>query len=145
MYLSSSHSYIKQTEIFMDIKIPFSSLMPAKLNRIRKLLSDSFPRNWLLCGLSEALSTWSVPCNYQPLLWSDIVTIWYHSDMTKCWKIQHLCLALHYVAETLPSEMQPLFNRAYRFFVTTTAAFPFDPSAFTLILYYRLANFRASF
>lgn len=53
--MSSSHSYIKQSEIFMDIKIPFFSLMPAKLNG--KLLFDSFPSNWLLRGLSQALST----------------------------------------------------------------------------------------
>lgn len=55
--MSSSHIYIKQNELFMDIKIPFFSLMPAKLNTNRKLLFDSFPSNWLLCGLSQALST----------------------------------------------------------------------------------------
>lgn len=41
----------------MDIKIHFFNLMAAKLNRNRKLLFDSFPSNWLLCGLSQALST----------------------------------------------------------------------------------------
>lgn len=41
----------------MDIKIPFFSLMPAKLNRNIKLFFDGFGNNWLLCGLSQALST----------------------------------------------------------------------------------------
>lgn len=106
------------------IKIPFFSFMPAaKLNRSGNLLFDNFHSNWLLCVLPQALSTWHDPCSYQgwvqPLILGDPVTIWYHSHIVNCWKIDYLCLRLNCVAETLSSEMQPWFNR------TTIAAFPF--------------------